>query len=111
MPPLWWTIQKQSWVKRHLKTHTYKQAKYKCEECDFVWQYKITMEVHIKHHSLNVDYVSFEQRRLKAKTSIWTHVNCESLDAWVVREDIKHWQKSRYTFQQKHKREHGLIDH
>ena len=33
--------------KQHMKTHSYKEAKFKCEDCDFVGKSKETMEVHI----------------------------------------------------------------
>ena len=34
-------------MKRHMKTHSFKSAKFKCEDCDFVGQSQETMEVHI----------------------------------------------------------------
>ena len=33
-------------MKKHLKTHSFKKAQYKCEDCDFVGQSVETMEVH-----------------------------------------------------------------
>ena len=33
-------------MKKHLVTHSYKEIRYKCEECDFVGQNEVTMEVH-----------------------------------------------------------------
>ena len=33
--------------KQHMKTHSYKEAKFKCEDCDFVGKSKETMEVHL----------------------------------------------------------------
>ena len=33
--------------KQHMKTHSYKEAKFKCEDCTFVGKWKETMEVHL----------------------------------------------------------------
>ena len=39
-------------MKRHMKTHSYKQIKYRCEECDFLGATPFTMEVNLgKSHS------------------------------------------------------------
>ena len=38
-------------LKKHLITHSYKEAKYMCSECSFVCQNEVSMEVHIgKQH-------------------------------------------------------------
>ena len=43
-------------MKKHLLTHSYKKAKYLCDECDFVGKSKVTMAVHIgKNHSEKFD--------------------------------------------------------
>ena len=34
-------------MKKHMKTHSFKKVKFKCEDCDFVGQSRETMEVHI----------------------------------------------------------------
>ena len=41
-------------LRRHLKTHSYKKANYKCEECDFVGESQESMALHIgrKHCDL-----------------------------------------------------------
>ena len=39
-------------MKKYMETHSYKQANFRCEDCDFVGTNKCTMEVHIgKVHS------------------------------------------------------------
>ena len=39
-------------MKKHLKSHSFKQIEYKCEECDFLGTNTFTMEVHLgKSHS------------------------------------------------------------
>ena len=39
-------------MKKHMVTHSCTEIHYKCEECDFVGQNKVTMEVHMgKNHS------------------------------------------------------------
>lgn len=39
-------------MKKHMRTHSYKEARFKCDDCDFVGQNELTMDVHIgKHHS------------------------------------------------------------
>ena len=38
--------------KKHMKTHSYKQVEFRCEECDFFGETPFTMEVHLgKSHS------------------------------------------------------------
>ena len=38
--------------KKHLKTHSYKTASYRCEECEFIGSTMVTMDVHSgKFHS------------------------------------------------------------
>ena len=34
-------------MQKHLKTHSYKRAPYKCEECEFICEKELTIEVHI----------------------------------------------------------------
>ena len=39
-------------MKIHMRNHSFKEAKFKCEDCDFVGQSRETMEVHIgKSHT------------------------------------------------------------
>ena len=43
-------------LKKHMKRHLYKKAKFQCEECEFVGECEATMEVHIgKDHSANFE--------------------------------------------------------
>ena len=43
-------------MKRHMRSHSFKEAKFKCEDCDFVGQSRETMEVHIgKSHTDNFE--------------------------------------------------------
>ena len=38
-------------MKVHMKTHSYKRAEFKCEECEFCGESELTMEVHLgKNH-------------------------------------------------------------
>ena len=38
-------------------THSYKEAKYKCEDCELVGQHPVTMEVHMgKFHSKKFEF-------------------------------------------------------
>ena len=47
-------IQTSKDMKKHLITHWYKRAVYKCKECEFVGERNLTMEVHVgKTHSEN----------------------------------------------------------
>ena len=48
--------------KKHMRTHSYKEAKYKCEDCDFVGKSLETMEVHLgKFHADNFECGLCEQ--------------------------------------------------
>jgi len=43
-------------MKIHMKTHSYIRPQYKCEECDFICERKINMEVHVgKSHDINFE--------------------------------------------------------
>ena len=43
-------------LRKHMKRHSYKKAKFKCEDCEFVGECEATMEVHIgKDHSVNFE--------------------------------------------------------
>ena len=43
-------------MQRHLKTHSYKRAQFKCEECEFICERELTMEVHLgKFHDNNFE--------------------------------------------------------
>ena len=72
-------------MKRHMKRHSYKEAKFKCDDCDFVGESELTMEVHIgKHHSesMNVVSVMWRLRIWKIWKSILFLVKCTNvLDA------------------------------
>ena len=51
--------------KKHMKSHSYKEAKFKCEDCDFVGKCAETMDVHMgKTHTDSFEYglceISFE---------------------------------------------------
>ena len=49
-------------MKKHMKTHSFKEAKFKCEDCDCVGQSRETMEVHIgKTHTDNFECGLWEQ--------------------------------------------------
>ena len=37
-------------MKSHLKEHSYKEAIFKCQDCDFIGESKYTMDVHIGRH-------------------------------------------------------------
>ena len=44
-----------------MRSHSFKEAKFKCEDCDFVGQSRETMEVHIgKSHTDNFECGLFE---------------------------------------------------
>jgi hypothetical protein len=44
-------------LRKHLIKHTYKQANYKCDECEFVLQNEVTAEVHNgKYHSEKFEF-------------------------------------------------------
>ena len=39
-------VDNQKKLKEHMKTHSYKEAKFKCEECEFIGENEYTMDVH-----------------------------------------------------------------
>jgi hypothetical protein len=43
-------------MKVHMKTHSYKKAEFKCEDCEYCSETKLTMEVHLgKEHDPNFE--------------------------------------------------------
>ena len=43
-------------MKVHMKIHSYIRSQYKCEECEFICERELTMEVHIgKYHDENFE--------------------------------------------------------
>ena len=61
-------------MKRHLKSHSYKKANYKCEYCDFVCKHNLTMEMHMgKLHKdkLNVEFAELKLKTLKLRKLIF----------------------------------------
>ena len=65
-------------IKRHMKSHSYKEAKFKCEDCDFVGEKFETMEVHMgKCHTDNFECGLCEKNFGSIET-LETHLNtCE----------------------------------
>ena len=39
-------------MKKHMITHSYKEAKFKCDDCDFVGQNLVSIEVHVRRNTL-----------------------------------------------------------
>ena len=99
-------------LKKHLITHTYKQATYKCDECDFVGQNEVTMEVHNgKHHSEKFE-CGLCDSEMKNLESLETHLNtCESFRCYRCLGRYKTLKEVKNHFPEVHKKEHGLIDH
>ena len=66
-------------LKRHLKTHSFKQAKFKCLDCEFVGENQVTMAVHIgKSHTeiFECGLCDFESKTLE---NLETHLfTCEN---------------------------------
>ena len=49
-------------MKRNLKNHSYKEAKFKCEDCAFIGQRHESMDVHVgKYHTDNFECVLCER--------------------------------------------------
>ena len=102
-------------MKKHLLAHSYKKAKFKCDECDFVGKIKATMEVHIgKHHCekyecglCDSEFGSYEKLEIHLKT-------CESYECdhhsgcdrrYQTLSDLKKH------FDEKHKKEMSYFNH
>ena len=65
-------------MKRHIKSHSHKEAKFKCEDCDFVGEKFETMEVHMgKCHTDNFE-CGLCEKNFGNIESLETHLNtCE----------------------------------
>ena len=43
-------------MKTHMKTHSYIRSQFKCEECEYICEKQLTMEVHVgKYHDTNFE--------------------------------------------------------
>ena len=59
-------------LKKHLITHSYKEAKYMCSECDFMCQNEVSMEVHIgKQHSVDISEILEDASLVTVNSSIF----------------------------------------
>ena len=65
-------------MKIHLKSHSFKEAKFQCEDCEFVGQSKDTMEVHAgKTHTDNYE-CGLREVNFENGNDLETHINtCE----------------------------------
>ena len=77
-------------IKKHMKEQTYKNAKIKCEECDFIGQNEITMEVHYgKFHSKNFD-CGICDNEAKSLANLQMHLfTCEMFKCSVCEKKVK----------------------
>ena len=65
-------------MKRHLKSHSYKEANYKCEDCDFVSKHTLTMEVHMGKLHLDKLECGICEMEAKDMEALETHLHtCE----------------------------------
>ena len=99
-------------MKKHLITHSYKEANYKCSDCDFVSEHIISMEVHIgKCHSENYDcgICSFEAGSLE---NLETHLRtCEVYQCDECEKRIKSIAEIKEHITNIHDREAWWINH
>ena len=62
----------------HLKTHSYKEAKFQCEDCEFVGNTRETMNVHIGRFHTDQFECGLCERNLGNSSSLDVHLNtCE----------------------------------
>ena len=84
------TFEKSCDLKKHVKTHSYKKASFKCVECEFVGSNEVTMAVHSgKTHSDNFDCGICEYQA-KSKEELEIHLfTCEIYICSVCRSKEK----------------------
>ena len=64
--------------KQHMKTHSYKEAKFKCEDCNFVGKSKETMEVHLGRSHTDLFECGLCEIDFKSSDNLETHLKtCE----------------------------------
>ena len=65
-------------LKRHMKSHSYKEAKFKCEDCEFVGERFETMEVHMGKCHTDKFECGLCEKNFKDIETLETHLNtCE----------------------------------
>ena len=102
-------------MKKHLLTHSYKKAKYLCDECDFVGKSVVTMEVHIgKKHSRTYD-CGLCELETNSIPNLEIHLKtCEAYQCGYYTgcdKRFKTLSELKKHFLDKHKREHGEFIH
>ena len=102
-------------MKKHLLTHSYKKAKYVCDECDFVGKSEVTMAVHIgKKHTKTFD-CGLCDLETKSIQNLEIHLKtCEAYECNYYTGCDKRYQtisEVKKHFVDKHKREQGTFIH
>ena len=103
-------------LKKHMLTHSYKEIKFKCEDCDFAGQNEVTMEVHLgKHHSEKYEcgMCDFEAGNME---NLETHLNtCEvyqcDWDAEKCKQRFKTLMNIKKHFLDDHDKNYGYLKH
>ena len=90
-------------MKKHLKTHSYKQIEYRFEECDFLGATPLTMEVHLgKSHSdqFECGLCEYVANNLEA---LDTHIfTCEIYEWYYEEERFKSLRDLKTHFETEH---------
>ena len=92
-------------MKRHLKCHSYKEANYTCEDCEFISKHDLTMEVHLgKFHSEKIEcgICGFETKDME---NLDTHLStCEMYKCGSCDDKFKLLADIKKHIQETHKR-------
>lgn len=90
-------------MKTHMKSHSYKQITYQCEECDYCGINEMTMEVHIgKNHNENFEcgLCEYVANNLEA---LDTHLfTCEIYECYYEEERFKSLRDLKTHFETEH---------
>ena len=70
-------------MRKHMVTHSYKKACFKCEECDFVCEKEETIEVHVKKFHSEIIECGLCEYEATSQEDLDTHLfTCEVFDCY-----------------------------
>ena len=101
-------------MKKHMITHSYKEAKFKCDECDFVGQNLVSIEVHIRRkHSENFecglcDFEAGSSENIEMHLTTCELFECDKL---MCEFRCKNLTDTKKHLREQHKQDYGFVSH
>ena len=81
------SLKKQKDLRKHLKSHSYIEARFKCVDCDFVGESNETMEVHVEKELTNTFECGICNFEAQSHEDICSHVKFISATSANVKKE------------------------